>query len=120
MIVPGPTRVRPSTTTWEWSRTPSASSTSGPTTQNGPMATPEPILAAGSITALGWIAVVMVGDSSLIQDHRCKGRLGTQRAVDLRLATELPDIAPVLKLGDVDVHLIARHDRLAEARIIDR
>eukprot|EP00966_Prymnesium_polylepis_P273740 6323785-Prymnesium_polylepis.1 len=60
-VDPSPIVVCPATTTCECRHTPSPSTAWGPTTQNGPICTPRPSVAAPSTMALGWIVVGGVG-----------------------------------------------------------
>ncbi len=63
-IAASPILVCPSTTTCDTSRTPSSSTTSGPTWHHGPIRTPRPSVARGETTAEGWISVPAEGDSN--------------------------------------------------------
>src|ERR1700712_3038985 len=99
MLVLAPMLVRPATTTWECRTTPSPSSTSPPTMQNGPILTVCANAAPGSTIAVGWICVIR-WLASRVHQHRGIGRLGDELAADLRLADELPDAAAVALLRD--------------------
>src|SRR5215472_18949511 len=55
----------------------------------------------------------------LIEDHRSKNRLGREMAIDLGLTLELPDIAAIALLGNVNIEAIPRNYRPAEASIVD-
>jgi hypothetical protein len=55
----------------------------------------------------------------LANDHRADIGFGDERSVNLGIAMEFPDIAALLLLDDMEFDPIARHDRLAEAGIVD-
>src|SRR5580658_8986714 len=74
-------------------------------------------LAPGSMMAVGWICAT--GRASAVHDHRGEGRLGDELIIDLGFALELPDIAAMLLLCDMDADHVAGDDRTAETRVID-
>src|SRR5690606_27809409 len=54
-----------------------------------------------------------------MHDHRHELGFGTDAAVHPRLAGKPPDLAPAAVEGDVELELVARPDRLAEAGLVD-
>src|SRR4026207_168982 len=111
MLVLAPTVVRPVTTTWLLSSTPSASATWLPTRQNGPMRTPSPSRAPDSTMAVAWTSHFGI---IRIQDHGADLGLGHHLPVHLGLAIEPPGAAAAAHLAHMIVQLIARQHRLAE------
>src|SRR5690349_18970247 len=55
-----------------------------------------------------------------LPDHGGEGRLGRDLALDDPLAGELPDVGPALDLLDMQLQAVTRHDRPAEAHVVDR
>src|ERR1700738_5732382 len=55
----------------------------------------------------------------LVENHRSKDRFGHQIVADLRPTFELPNIAAISLLRDVDIKPVARKNRPAEARVVD-
>src|SRR5258705_5075819 len=124
ILVRGPMDVRPATATWLTSSHPSASATSLPTVQNGPIRTFGPTLAPVSTIELGWIAasaiLVRYGCSlGRVDDHGADLGFGRNQPVDLGFAVEPPGAATTAHLAHVIADLVAGNDGPAEFRAVD-
>src|SRR5262245_60038683 len=111
MRVLAPMLVRPVTTTWLASSTPSPSDTWLPTRQNAPMRTPSPSRAPGSTMAVAWTSHLGI---IRIQDHGAHLGLRHHLPVDLGLAVEAPGATAAAHLAHMIMQQVARHHRFAE------
>jgi hypothetical protein len=74
----------------------------------------------GNELALAENAVLFLAIGIGSDDHRGKVSFGHKNAVDAGFAPVEPDIALARHLGQVEAQRIARADRLAELRLVDR
>src|SRR5581483_1287027 len=109
--VRAPMVVRPTTTAWLSSTTPSLSTTSAPTWQKGPIRTSSPSRAPASTIAVAWTSHLGI---IRIQDHGADLGLGHHLTVHFRLAVEAPRTSAAAQLLHMIVQLVARQHRLAE------
>src|SRR3546814_12732013 len=85
----------------------------GPTTTSSASSAPD------STMAVGWISATRA-PRSLVEDHGAVACLGDEHSVDAGAPLDLPDGSASTHLLHMDVTLIAREHRLANAGVIHR